>query len=117
MTPIIYYLRDSILPEDKSKARLLKLKAAQYILYDGKLYRRGFSTPLLKCVDLEEGNYILQEIHEGVCGNYAGGQSLAYKALRQGYFWPTLKKDAMACSRKCDKFQRFPTFLGHIQRS
>ena len=72
MTLIIQYLRDGILPEDKNKARRLRLKVAQYILYDGKLYRKGFSTPLLKCVDLEKGNYILREIHDGVCGNHIG---------------------------------------------
>ena len=82
MTPIIQYLKDGQLPEDKKKARLLRLKAARYTLYDGQLYRRGFSTPLLKCVDLVEGNYILQEIHEGVYGNHSGGQSLAHKVLR-----------------------------------
>ena len=36
-----------------------------------------------------------------------GGQSLAHKALRQGYFWPTMKTDAMSFARKCDKCQRF----------
>ena len=86
MTPVIHYLKDGVLPEDKEKARLLRLKATRYTLYDDQLYKRGFSTPLLKCVDLEQGNHILQEIHEGICGNHAGGQSLAYKALRQGYF-------------------------------
>ena len=59
MTPIVQYLKDGQLPEDKSKARLLRLKVSRYILYDGQLYRKGFLTPLLKCVDLEEGNYIL----------------------------------------------------------
>ena len=73
MTLIIQYPRDGVLPEDKNKAKLLKLKATQYILYNEKLYRRGFSTPLLKCVNLEEGNYILQEIHEGVYDNHARG--------------------------------------------
>ena len=107
MKLIIQYLRDGVLPEDKNKARLLKLNVAQYIIYDQKLYKRGFSTLLLKCVDLEEGNYILQTIHEGICSNHVEGQSLAYKALQQGYFWPTLKTDVMAFARKCDKCQRF----------
>ena len=61
----------------------------------------------MKCVDLTEGNYILQEIHERVCGNHSRGKSLAHKVLRQGYFWPTLRTDAMAFTRKCDKRQRF----------
>ena len=71
-TPIIQYLKDDVLLEDKSKARLLRLKVARYLLYDGKLYKRGFSTPLLKYVDLEEWNHILREIHDGVCSNHAG---------------------------------------------
>ena len=75
MTPIIWYLKDGVLPEDKRKARLLRLKATLYMMYDDQLYKRGFSTPLLKCVNLEGGNYILWEIHEGIYGNHAGGGS------------------------------------------
>ena len=59
MTPIVQYLKDGVLLEDKRKARLLRLKAARYTLYDDKLYKIGFSTPLLKYVDLEKGNHIL----------------------------------------------------------
>ena len=70
------------------------------MLYDDQLYKRGFSTPLLKCVDLAQGNHILQEIREGICSNHASRQYLAYKALRQGYFWPTMKTDAMNFVRK-----------------
>ena len=103
MTPIVQYLKDGQLPEDKRQATLFRLKATRYILYDGRIYRRGFSIPLLKCVDLIEGNYILLEIHEGVCGNHSGGQLLAHKVLRQGYFWPTLRTDVMIFARKCDK--------------
>ena len=107
MTPINWYLKDDHLPEDKKQARLLRLKAAIYILYDERLYRRGFSTLLLKRVDLTEGNYILQEIHERVCGNHSGGESFVHKVLQQGYLWPTLRTDAMTFARKCDKCQRF----------
>ena len=73
MTPIIQYLKDDVFLEDKRKARLLRLKVARYTMYDGRLHKRGFSTLLLKCVDFEEVNYMLQEIHEGICDNHAGG--------------------------------------------
>ena len=89
-----------MLPEDKKKARLLRVKVVSYTLYDDQLYKRGFSTSLMNCVDLEQGNDILQEIHEGIYGNHAGGQSLAYKTMRQGYFWPTMKNEAMSFARK-----------------
>ena len=53
MTLVIQYLKDGVLPEYKRKAKLLRLKAARYTLYDDQLYKKGFSTPILKCIDLE----------------------------------------------------------------
>ncbi|XP_072076553.1 uncharacterized protein [Arachis hypogaea] len=35
----------------------------------------------------------MAEMHEGVCGNHIGGQALAAKILRTGYYWPTIKMD------------------------
>ncbi|KAL0385496.1 UNVERIFIED_CONTAM: hypothetical protein Sradi_2943900 [Sesamum radiatum] len=59
----------------------------RFILIDGNLYKRGFSSPLLKCLNPDKANYILREVHEGSCGNHSGAQSLARKVLRQGYYW------------------------------
>ena len=50
MDPIIAYLKNDELLERKIDAQILKLKAARYVIYDGKLYRKGYSMPLLKCV-------------------------------------------------------------------
>ena len=61
--------------------------------------------PLLKCVAPSEAKYIMREIHEGICRNHAGGQSLAFKRLRQGFYWPKMKGDCMEFTRKCDKCQ------------
>ncbi|RVW98441.1 hypothetical protein CK203_026751 [Vitis vinifera] len=36
-----------------------------------------------------------------------GGRSLAHRAHSQGYYWPTMKKDATAYVKKCDKCQRY----------
>ncbi|RVX18478.1 Retrovirus-related Pol polyprotein from transposon 17.6 [Vitis vinifera] len=54
------------------------------------------------------GLYVLAELHEGVCGNHSGGRSLAHRAHSQGYYWPTMKKDAAAYVKKCDKCQSMP---------
>ncbi|XP_017217112.1 uncharacterized protein LOC108194669 [Daucus carota subsp. sativus] len=72
MTPIWSYIKDRILPEDKTEARKLRYKAARYVDYKGSLYKRGFNQPLLKCIGGEECNYILREMHEGICGNHSG---------------------------------------------
>ena len=63
--------------------------------------------PYLKCVDEEEAEYILKEIHEGVCGDHASPRSLVSKVIRTGYFWPTMQVDARELVKKCDKCQRF----------
>ena len=67
--------------------------------------------PYLKCVD-EKAKYILEEIHEGVCGDHADPRSLVSKVIRIGYLWPTMQVDARELVKKCDKCQRF----GNVQR-
>ncbi|RDX85849.1 Retrovirus-related Pol polyprotein from transposon opus, partial [Mucuna pruriens] len=44
----------------------LRREAAKYTLIPQKLYRRGFSYPLLKCLDLDEVEYAMKEIHKGI---------------------------------------------------
>ncbi|KAL0448218.1 UNVERIFIED_CONTAM: hypothetical protein Slati_1949700 [Sesamum latifolium] len=51
--------------------------------------------PATQMLSIEEGIHILQEIHSGCCGAHAGTRILANKALRAGYFWPTMKQDAI----------------------
>ena len=93
----------------------MRLKAARYVIYDDKLHRRGYSMPLLKCVVPSEVEYIIREIHEGICENHIGEQSLAFKTLRRGYYWPTMKADCMQSTRKCDKCQWFaPISNAHL---
>ena len=67
MDPIIVYLKNSELLKEKTKAHILRLQAARYMLYDDKLYRRGYSMPLLKCVLPTEEKTIMWEIHNGTC--------------------------------------------------
>ena len=73
MDPIITYLRNGELPEEKTEARILRLKAACYVLYDNKLYRRGYSMPLLKCIPPLEVEYVIRKIHKDIYGNHVGG--------------------------------------------
>jgi hypothetical protein len=75
-------------------------------ILDDQLYRRGFATPLLKCVEEEKLEYVLTEIHKGINGQHISGRSLARKTLRAGYYWPTMKTDAKEHVKKCDKCQR-----------
>ncbi|GKC55171.1 reverse transcriptase domain-containing protein [Tanacetum coccineum] len=82
MTPIFKYLAEETLPADIKKAR-------------GNERRGG---PL-------QANYVLREIHEGSCSMHAGIRSVVGKALRTGYYWPTMHKDARTLIRACQDYQ------------
>nr|GFB63942.1 reverse transcriptase domain-containing protein [Tanacetum cinerariifolium] len=47
---LMNYLKEGILPGDEKEARKLRLKARQYELMEGVLYKRSFLTPWLRCV-------------------------------------------------------------------
>ncbi|GFS28943.1 hypothetical protein Acr_00g0004750 [Actinidia rufa] len=107
MDEIIAYFQRGILPKDKLQARRLQYRTARFCIFKGKLYKRSFLGPLLKCIRPEKAEYVLREIHEGICGNHSGARSLAKKTIRQGYFWLTIERDAATYIRRCDKCQRF----------
>ncbi|XP_072076505.1 uncharacterized protein [Arachis hypogaea] len=64
--PILQYLLDGTLLEDPKEEKQTKREAANYTVVAGQLYKRGFSQLLLKCVEPEDTEYILREIHEGL---------------------------------------------------
>nr|CAN69893.1 hypothetical protein VITISV_005621 [Vitis vinifera] len=103
---IIGYLRTGTLPEDPKQAHKIRVQAARFTLIGGHLYKRSFTDPYLRCLNHSETLYVLAELHEGVCGNHSRGQSLVHRAHSQGYYWPTMKKDAADYVKKCDKCQR-----------
>ena len=73
MMPILRYLTHDELPYNKNEACHLRAKAARFTMLEGQLLKRSFSSLYLKCVTQEEDNFILAELHQGECGNYAKG--------------------------------------------
>ena len=63
------------------------------------------------CLIPEQSQYVLVELHEGICGNHPGGRTLAHQAHTQGYYWPTMKSDAADYVKKCDPGQRMSPIL------
>ena len=101
MDPIWDYLIDGLLPDDPKEASKLRTRSARFTIHKGSLYKRGFFTPILKCVVGKDADYVLREVHEGVCGNHTRARTLAGKVLRQGYYWPTILRDATELVKKC----------------
>ncbi|GJU06325.1 reverse transcriptase domain-containing protein [Tanacetum coccineum] len=121
MTPIHEYLTEEILPEEKRKARAICRKAGRYVVTNEILYKKSFLGPWLRCVGPLQANYVLREIHEGSCSMHASPRSVVAKALRLGYYWPTMHADARKLIRECNSCQGidiagpFPKGLGKVK--
>jgi hypothetical protein len=73
-------------PKSAEATRILR-RSKGYVLVGGNLYKRGSASGILmKCVIMEETKEILQEIHEGVCGNHAASRTLVGKAFQSGFY-------------------------------
>nr|GEX72329.1 reverse transcriptase domain-containing protein [Tanacetum cinerariifolium] len=105
MTPINEYLMEETLPAKKKKARVVRLKSRRYTVINGVLYKKSFFEPWLRCVVPLQANYVMREIHEGSRSMHVGPMFMVAKALRTGYYWPTMHKDARKEIRECQDCQ------------
>ena len=104
-------MKNGVLPDEKEVARKLNVQAARFVLIKDVLYKKGFSRPYLRSLGAEEADYVMREVHEGICGNHLGSRSLVDKLVRVGYYWPTMQKDAKVYVKTCDKCQRFSNII------
>jgi hypothetical protein len=95
---------------DKKSAKAARIlrQSKGYVLVGDNLYKRGSALGILmKCVRVEEGKEILQEVHEGTCGNHAASRTLVRKAFRSGFYWLTALVDAEELFHRCTNCQFF----------
>ena len=86
MDPLVLFLKEDILLEEKNEADKIRRKASRFWLSeDQKLYKHSFSGPYLFCVHPEASELILEELHEGIYESHTRGRFLSHKALTQGY--------------------------------
>jgi hypothetical protein len=104
---LIEYLEKATLPANKKKVVQLETKAARFTMVNDTLCKQGFMLPLLKCVYKEEGDYIFQEIYEGIYDSDSGVRVLAHKAIRAGFNWSNMSRDSMKTIKTCNNCQPF----------
>ena len=105
MSPIIEYLKSSSV-DTNSQSTKLRIKTARYT-QSMKSCTKSHSPCHISDVWGWMKLNTLREIHEGIYGQHMGSRCLAHKALRQGYYWSTLKKDEADFIERCDKCQKF----------
>ncbi|XP_074346576.1 uncharacterized protein LOC141685369 [Apium graveolens] len=104
--PILEYILQNKLPQDKGEARSISYKEKNNCVLENKLYRYSLVEPLLR-LGPKESNISMVEVHTGICGDHLGGKNLALKIVRQGLFWPTMRSDCENCVRKCKSCQLY----------
>ncbi|KAI3783463.1 hypothetical protein L1987_42546 [Smallanthus sonchifolius] len=89
----------------KQKQQGCRWKAKQYVIEDGYLYKKSYLSPLLRCIGPDQSNYLIREVHEGICGTHSGPRSVVTKLMNLGYYWPTMHKDTSEEIHKCEGCQ------------
>lgn len=62
----------------------------------------------MKCIDTTMGRHLLEEVHSRLCGVHATSRSLVGKAFREGFYWPTTKKNATDLVHICEDASSYP---------
>jgi hypothetical protein len=83
----------------------MKQRTTNYKIINNQLYKQGICAPLLKCISVEEGKKLLSEIHEGICGTHPGARTMAGKAFRQGFYWPSAQNNIKEIVKSCHNCQ------------
>ncbi|RDX90157.1 Retrovirus-related Pol polyprotein from transposon 17.6, partial [Mucuna pruriens] len=101
------YLEKGEYPDEASEnsKRTLRRLASGFLLSGIVLYKRNTDMTLLRCVDSQEAEQIMEEVHEGIFGTHVNGHALARKILRAGYYWTRMESDCYQHVRKCAKCQ------------
>ncbi|GKE73655.1 hypothetical protein Tco_1535696 [Tanacetum coccineum] len=93
MALIHEYLVSGLIPEDSKESKKIKIKAPQYKLIRGSLYKKSFYTPWLRCIAPPKTDDVIKEIHEGSCGFNMEPCSMVVRFTKQGYYWPSIYRD------------------------
>eukprot|EP00253_Pinus_taeda_P008408 PITA_08408 len=67
--------------------------------------QQNYDFVLLRCLEKQEAQRVLQELHDGPAGGHFGADTTAHKVILAGYYWPTLFRDAHEYVRKCQNCQ------------
>jgi len=95
----------------EGEEQVMKAKSVRFTMIVTDLYRRGYSRPLLKCVTETQAQYVMKELHEGICELHSGGRNMLARVLRVGYYWPTMQVDCAEYVKKCEKCQEFGNLM------
>ncbi len=104
LVPIIHYLRDDILPDDRQQQKTVIAVSEHYtldhknkLLYHCAAKRRSATreqeSPCQLAVPKDLRDDLLRSYHDSLAGGGHQGTNRVYQAMRQKYFWKTMMRD------------------------
>ena len=78
------------------KRPALRLKSTQYRMIGGVLFWQNYDKVLIRCLEKNYVDHILTKLRDGPTSGHFNGETTTHKALRAGYYFPTLFIDAHA---------------------
>jgi hypothetical protein len=97
MGSIKAYLDNQSPSDDNAEVECI---ARMFHLINGVLYQQGANEMMIRCISIEEGKPLLEDIHKGVCGSHSSYRSIVGKAFRHGFYWPTVNDDVVKVVKK-----------------
>jgi hypothetical protein len=84
----IYYLKNLTCLDHlvEHKRRSLRIKTMKYFLTKNGLTWTNPNRVILRCVDKEEVDKLMTEIHAGHCGGHFAAHTTSQNILREGYY-------------------------------
>ena len=108
MNPIVLFLKDDILPEEKGEVDKVRRKAHQFWLFeDQRLYKCSFSRPYLLCVHPEAIEPLLEDYTKGFVRVIQEVDHCLTRPSLKSIGGQNRQKEAQDYVKKCDQCQRF----------
>jgi hypothetical protein len=105
-TEIVSFLQGNYPSDDKTYIKRMQARTRPYMIIEGKLFKQGVCSPLLKCLSRAEGQELMKEIHAGICKAHIGSRTRLGKVFRQGFYWPKADSDAADLVQKCENYHK-----------
>ncbi|XP_028058867.1 uncharacterized protein LOC114262698 [Camellia sinensis] len=101
MDPLLAFLKNGTLPEDKKEAHKTRHRAARFwVSPSGNLYKKSYMGPYLLCVHPSPVEDVLYEIHDGICARGTGNKRFFIAAT--DYFTKWVEVEALCKIKEAD---------------
>jgi hypothetical protein len=101
MQPYLAYLLNKDLPDNQVEAQGIARRSKAFRVVKGELYKRSITGILQLCVTPMEGQAIIKDIHEGICGHHTSYRAITAMAFRAVFYWLTDVEDAKEIVKTC----------------